>query len=76
MKKILRLLGGSLFTCLLILVALAPTVGAHTVQQSSAASLLPKSPLSASTLMAQAIHSGKVSIPHGTTDSRLLRTLS
>ncbi len=76
MKKILRLLGGSLFICLLILVALAPTVGAHTVGQSSTASLLPKSPVSASTLMAQAIHSGKVHIPRGTAGGTLNPQLS
>src|SRR5437016_5779582 len=76
MKKILRVLGGSLFIGLLMLAALAPTAGAHTVQQTSAASLLPKSPVSASTLMAQAIHSGKVHIPRGTAGNRFSPQLS
>src|SRR5579872_2881406 len=60
MKKIVRVLGGSLFIGLLLLASLVATAGASPAKQSQ---LLPLSPYSGGYLMAQAVHSGKVHLP-------------
>ena len=56
MKKILRVLGGSLFIALLMLASMVATAGASSAKQIR----LPLSPYSGGLLMAQAIHSGKI----------------
>ena len=59
MKKIIRALCGPVFIGLLMLVAFAAPVSAHsTVGQSK--QLLPNSPLSTGVLVAQGIHNGTI----------------